>query len=145
MNQRIDILKDHQESTAAKFICNQLDYFMVTDKILQEDKDAVESILGTKNFEYPMFYSGETLSLFEDKVVPIIKKYEDIELLIGDVSSSLDTIDLQDESEAFTMLDELYTKYNLSNSQTGMILIMEGLRDEWKQRDIDKLQKNYAY
>lgn len=63
------------------------------------------------------------------------------ELLIGDVSSSLDTIDSQSESEVFTMLEELYIKFNLSKSQTGMILIMEGLRDEWKQRDIDKLQK----
>lgn len=44
LTQRIGILKDHQESTAAKFICNQLEYFMVTDKILQEDKDTVESI-----------------------------------------------------------------------------------------------------
>lgn len=141
LTQRIGILKDHQESTAAKFICNQLEYFMVTDKILQEDKDTVESILGTKSFEYPMFYKNETLRLLEDKVVPIIKKYEDIELLIGDVSSSLDTIDSQSESEVFTMLEELYIKFNLSKSQTGMILIMEGLRDEWKQRDIDKLQK----
>lgn len=88
-----------------------------------------------------MFYKNETLRLLEDKVVPIIKKYEDIELLIGDVSSSLDTIDSQSESEVFTMLEELYIKFNLSKSQTGMILIMEGLRDEWKQRDIDKLQK----
>ena len=79
LTQRIGILKDHQESTAAKFICNQLEYFMVTDKILQEDKDTVESILGTKSFEYPMFYKNETLRLLEDKVVPIIKKYEDIE------------------------------------------------------------------
>lgn len=141
LTQRIDILKDHQESTAAKFICNQLDYFMVTDKILQEDKNIVETILGTQNFEYPMFYNIETLSLLEDKVVPIIKKYENIELLIGDISSSLDTIDLQNESEAFNMLVELYTKYNLSKSQTGMVFIMEGLRDEWRQKDIDKLQK----
>lgn len=139
--QRIGILKDHQESTAAKFICNQLEYFMVTDKILQEDKDTVELILGTKNFEYPMFYNCEILRLLEDNVIPIIKKYENIELLIGDVSSSLDTINSQSDSEMFNMLEELYTKYNLPKPQTGMILIMEGLRDEWKQRDIDKLQK----
>lgn len=88
-----------------------------------------------------MFFDGKILDLLEDKVIPIIKKYEDIELLIGDVSSSLDTIDSQNESKVFNMLQELYTKYNLSEPQTGMILIMEGLRDEWKQRDIDKLQK----
>lgn len=61
-----------------------------------------------------MFYKNETLRLLEDKVVPIIKKYEDIELLIGDVSSSLDTIDSQSESEVFTMLEELYIKFNLT-------------------------------
>lgn len=141
LTQRIGILKDHQESSAAKFICNQLDYFMVTDKIFQEDKAIVESIFGTRNFEYPMFYSSDALRLLEDKVVPIIKKYENIELLIGDVSSSLDTIDLQKESEIFNMLVELYNKYNLSEPQTGMVFITEGLRDEWRQRDIDKLQK----
>ena len=139
--QRIDILKDHEEATAAKFICNQLDYFMVTDKILQEDKNSVASILGTKSFIYPMFYEKRTIQLLEEKIVPIMKKYEDIELLIGDVSSSLNTIDLQNEPSVFTMMEELYKKYNLPEPQTGMILIMEGLRDEWKQRDIDKLQK----
>lgn len=134
-------MKDHEESTAAKFICSQLDYFMVTEKILKEDKDAVESILGTEKFEYPMFYDSKTLVLLENKVIPIIKKYEDIELLIGDILSSLDIIDLKNESEIFGMLESLYIKYNLSNPQTGMIVIMEGLRDEWRQRDIDKLQK----
>ena len=141
LTQRIDILKDHQESGAAKFICNQLEYFMLTDKICQKDKDSVEATLKTRNFEYPMFYDIERLRLLEDKIIPIIKKYEDIELLIGDVSSSLNTINIQNELEVFTMLEELYIKYNLPKPQTGMILIMEGLRDEWKQKDIDKLQK----
>ena len=141
LTQRIGILKDHEESTAAKFICSQLDYFMVTDKILQEDKNYIISVFGTNNFEYPMFYDHKMLQLLEDKVLPIIKKYEDIELLIGDVSSSLDTIDFQNEPMIFSMINELYKKYRLPNPQTGMVLIMDGLRDEWKQKDIDKLQK----
>ncbi len=141
LNQRIGILKDHEESTAAKFICNQLEFFMVTDKILKEDKETVESILGTREFEYPMFYDSKTLQLFENKVIPIMKKYEDVELLIGDVLSSLDVIDEQSESKIFSMLEEQYIKYDLSAPHTGLIVIMDGLRDEWKQRDIDKLQK----
>lgn len=90
LTQRIGILKDHQESTAAKFICNQLEYFMVTDKILQEDKDTVESILGTKSFEYPMFYKNETLRLLEDKVVPMSKMDELIGLFIEDEAANVD-------------------------------------------------------
>lgn len=139
--QRIGILKDHEESTAAKYICSQLDYFMVTDKILKKDKDYIISVFGTDNFEYPMFYDHKMLRLLENKVLPVIKKYEDIELLIGDVSSSLNTIDLESEPMIFSMLDGLYKKYCLPNPQTGMVLVMDGLRDEWRQKDIDKLQK----
>lgn len=141
MLQRIGILKEHKESAAAKFICNQLDYFMVTDKIFQSDKDAVESILGTKEFIYPMFFDEKNLELLEKNIIPIIKKYEDIELLIGDVSSSLNTLDLFKESPEYAMLNELYIKHNLPDPITGMVIVMEGLRDEWKQKDIDKLQK----
>lgn len=66
--QRIGILKDHQESSAAKFICNQLDYFMVTDKILQEDKDIVESILRTKNLNTLCFITVKCLSCLKIKL-----------------------------------------------------------------------------
>lgn len=139
--QRIDILNDHEEATAAKFICNQLDYFMVTEQIEEQDKKAVRELFGTDNFEYPMFYDSNNLTILKDKVLPIIKKYENIELLVGDISSSLTEIDKEAEIEVFSMLEEQYAKYNLTGPCTGMILIMDGLRDDWKQRDIDKLQK----
>ncbi|MBQ8868402.1 MAG: ATP-binding protein [Oscillospiraceae bacterium] len=139
--QRISILRDHEESTAAKYICNQLDYFMVTNKILQEDKECVVEILGSAPYEYPMFFEEDTLDLFETRVIPIIQKYEDMELLIGDVSSSLDILERPEESYEYKILEELYNKYSLDRPITGMALVMEGLRDEWKQKDIDKLQK----
>ena len=139
--QRINILRDHEESNAAKYICNQLDYFMVTNKILQEDKAQVAEILGSTVYEYPMFFAKDTLDLFESKVLPIIQKYEDMELLIGDVTSALEIIEQPEQSYEHKLLEELYTKYSLEKPMTGMVLVMEGLRDEWKQKDIDKLQK----
>ncbi|ECH3886239.1 HAMP domain-containing histidine kinase, partial [Listeria monocytogenes] len=82
-----------------------------------------------------------TLIKLQKKIVPILKKYEDIEQLVEDIESSLEIIDIQNETVAFSMLDELYQRYELPDPQTGMILVMQGLRDEWKQKDIDKLQK----
>lgn len=139
--QRINILRDHEESNAAKYICNQLDYFMVTSKILQEDKERVVELLGSTPYEYPMFFDKGNIDLFESKVLPIIQKYEDMELLIGDVTSSLEVLGRPEQSYEYKLLEDLYTKYSLEKPMTGMVLVMEGLRDEWRQKDIDKLQK----
>lgn len=141
LSHRIDILKDHQEPAAAKFICNQLEYFMVTEKVSQEDKDTVSELLGTSDFDYTLFYNQQILEILKSQILPVLKKNENIEMLVGDVSSSLNIVNALQEPEAFAMLSEVYDKYNLPSPQTGMILVMSGLRDEWRQRDIDKLQK----
>lgn len=139
--QRIDILKDHEDSAAAKYIGGQLEYFFLTEKVAIEDKNSVEAILGCEPTDYTNFYEQDILQTIEKKVIPILKKYEDIEQLVEDVESFLETINVDDEPEPYIWLNLLYEKYDLPSPQTGMILVMEGLRDEWKQKDIDKLQK----
>ncbi|HAB7338374.1 TPA_asm: GHKL domain-containing protein, partial [Listeria monocytogenes] len=111
------------------------------DKVDEVDKNLVVTLMGGSAFDYPIFYDINTLIKLQKKIVPILKKYEDIEQLVEDIESSLEIIDIQNETVAFSMLDELYQRYELPDPQTGMILVMQGLRDEWKQKDIDKLQK----
>ncbi|HAB9701647.1 TPA_asm: GHKL domain-containing protein, partial [Listeria monocytogenes] len=120
---------------------SQLEYFFITDKVDEVDKNLVVTLMGGSAFDYPIFYDINTLIKLQKKIVPILKKYEDIEQLVEDIESSLEIIDIQNETVAFSMLDELYQRYELPDPQTGMILVMQGLRDEWKQKDIDKLQK----
>ena len=141
LNQRINILMDHEDPSAAKYISSQLEYFFITDKVDEVDKNLVVTLMGGSAFDYPIFYDINTLIKLQKKIVPILKKYEDIEQLVEDIESSLEIIDIQNETVAFSMLDELYQRYELPDPQTGMILVMQGLRDEWKQKDIDKLQK----
>lgn len=141
LNQRIDILKDHEDSSAAKYICSQLEYFFLTDKVDEVDKKYVETIIGSNTFDYSIFYNSNILNQLKKEVIPVLKKYEDIEQLVEDVESSLELIDNYNDPIPFKMIEELYQKYELSTPHTGMILVMEGLRDEWKQKDIDKLQK----
>lgn len=141
LNQRINILKDHKDSSAAKYIVSQLEYFFLTDKVKEEDKNLVETIIGSATLEYPVFYNRNNLEKLEKEIVPVLEKYEDIEQLVEDVENSLEVLDVYNDAVAFSMINELYQKYDLPSPQTGMILVMEGLRDEWKQKDIDKLQK----
>lgn len=141
LNQRINILRNHEDSAAAKYIGGQLEYFFLTDKVDMTDKNLVATIIGRNTFDYPVFYNINILDELEKEVVPILEKYEDIEQLVEDVESSLETLDVHNDAMAFSMIDELYQKYELPEPHTGMILVMEGLRDEWKQKDVDKLQK----
>jgi len=141
IKQRINILKDHEDSSAAKYIGNQLEFFFLTEKVEIEDKNEISTILGGESFEYIIFYKPEVLEKLEKKVIPVLEKYENLQQLIEDVESPLESITFDSEPAAFELLNSLYTKYELPNPQTGMILMMDGLRDEWKQKDIEKLQK----
>ncbi|NMM65820.1 sensor histidine kinase [Clostridium sp. P21] len=139
--QRINILKDHEDPSAAKFICSQIEYFFLTNKVDKEDKDLVAALLKKKELKYSMFYNQEFLDILKNDIVPILKKYEDIEQLVEEVESSLEIIDPKEDVIVYNLLNDIYQKYNLNTPQTGMILVMKGLRDQWKQKDIDKLQK----
>ena len=139
--QKIDILKDHEDSSAAKSICAQIDYFLLTKDVSEEDKKIVINFLKEENLYYSMFYDKEYLKTLKDNIVPILKKYEDIEQLVEDVESSLEVINFKTNPIPYSLLNEIYHKYNLDPPQTGTILVMDGLRDQWKQKDIDKLQK----
>lgn len=139
--QRIKILRNHEDSDAAKFIANQMDYFMITDKVEYEDKIIVENLLRDQVVNYEMFYNPNLLDILEMQIIPVLKKYEDIEQLVEDIDSTLEIINIQNERNMCNLLDDIYAKYELKNSKTGIILVMEGLRDQWRQKDIDKLQK----
>lgn len=141
ITQKISILKNNQESSAAKYIYSQIDSFLGSNKVSEEDKQLVKELFDVDELNYQSFFDFNVLEILQNHIIDIIKKYESTELLIGDVSSQLNVINSNNESEAFLLLNELYQECGVPNNGTGMILIMEGLRDDWKQRDIDKLQK----
>lgn len=139
--QRISILKNSTDPVAAKYINNQINYVFLTTKVSSTDKNQILNFLGTEHFNYTLFYDKKILSTLEDNIIPILKKYETIEQLVDDIESSLEVIHSETEQIGFKLLSDVYKQFDLSPPKTGMILVMEGLRDEWKQKDIDKLQK----
>ncbi|MHA2854257.1 sensor histidine kinase [Paenibacillus lautus] len=141
VHQRIGILKNHEDSSAAKFICSQLEYFILSDKVQDLDKKNVLSLLGSTKIDYPMIYKKDVLRIISEEIVPILKKYENIEQLVEDVENPLERISIESDANAFSLINDVYQNYGLPSPQTGIVLVMEGLRDHWKQKDIDKLQK----
>lgn len=143
LKQRINILKDHKDHNAAKFISNQLEFFFLSDEVDQEDKNQIQSIIGVDNFDYTYFYDIEILDRILVEVLPILKKYENIEQLVEDIESNLEYINNSDDEEIFNLINKFNTEnnFNTQDNFTGVVLVMEGLRDEWNQGDINKLQK----
>ena len=62
LKQRIDILKNHEDSSAAKYIGNQLEFFFLTEKVEEQDKNEMIRILGENSFDYTFFYKTNILN-----------------------------------------------------------------------------------
>ena len=139
--QKIVILRNRQDVSAAKYINCQLDAFFESVKVSDNDKQNVKHILGLSKINYTSFFDLDTLDLLENEIVKTIKKYENVELLIGDVGAELEELTDEESLKYNSLLASIYADCNVQNQETGMILVMEGLRDDWKQKDIDKLQK----
>lgn len=141
ITQKIAVLKNNPEPNAAKYIYSQIDSFFSSKMISNADKQLVKDLFGNIELNYQTFYNLKILDILEKQVIDIIKKYENEELLLGDISSQLAVINSKNEPRAYSSINSLYQECDIPNNGTGMILVMEGLRDDWKQRDIDKLQK----
>ncbi|MCL2222462.1 MAG: ATP-binding protein [Oscillospiraceae bacterium] len=139
--QRITVLKNSPDSSAAKYVSGQLDNFFLVKNVTSDDKHEVIKILGGDSFVYTDFYNTRILTVLENDVLPILIKYENTEQLIHDVENELEILNNRTENHPLTHINELYDKNDPTNPKTGLVIIMEGLRDEWSQKDINKLQK----
>ncbi len=141
IQQRIKILRNTVDVTSAKYIANQIEYFLMLDSVSPDDKKHVNKLFGYDIHNYEKFYSNINLDVLETDILPILKKYEGFEQYIDNITNRLIDINLDDEQEVFNYLKNLTDKYTNRKSVKGMVLVLEGLRDEWRQKDIDKLQK----
>lgn len=145
LRQRISILRNKDDMAAAKYIANQVDYYLSL-KLQGEDKKEQEYVreqIGGIVNNYEMAYELTFLELFTDTILPILKKQEKIELKLEDIDHPLEEISDREDEETFKILKDLCNAEKSSRQKqvTGMVLVLERLRDDWRQRDINKLQK----
>lgn len=143
LKQRIRILWEGKDVSAAKFIANQLEFFLLLEGIDEQDREIVEHYAEVID-NYELLFQKSVLEDIEKLVIPVLEKQEGSEYGIEEIGNPLEQITDRSAEDSYRLLKELRgrekgTKDN--NKTTGMVLVLERLRDNWRQKDIDKLQK----
>lgn len=145
LQQRIQILRNKNDVSAAKYVANQLEYYLSLklegeDRIEQED---VRKKVGRIIDDYEVAYESAFLDIFEDQILPIVKKQEEVELRLENINNPMEKIGHREDEETYHILREMYAIEGREKSavHTGLVMILESLRDNWRQKDIEKLQK----
>lgn len=143
LQQRVQILRNKNDASAAKYIANQVEYYLslqLSDGIEQGYvREKVGGIIG----DYELAYDTAFLDFFENQIIPILKKQEKVELKLENIYNPLEEIDNREGEETYNILKEMYAMEGREelSVHTGLVMVLEGLRDNWRQKDIDKLQK----
>ncbi len=145
LQQRIQILRKKKDVSAAKYIVNHLEYYLSL-KLEGNDKteqDYVREKAGGMVSDYKSAYEPSFLDLLENQILPIVKKQEKVELRLENIDNPVEKIENRENEETYSILKEMYRVEGREKLPvyTGLVMILEGLRDNWRQKDIEKLQK----
>ena len=143
LKQRIRILQEGKDVSAAKFIANQLEYYLLLTDVDEQDREIVARYANIVD-NYELLFQRNILSDIERLVLPVLKKREGLEYGIEKIGNPLEQIASRSEEENYKLLEELRSrekKREKENKLTGMVMVLDRLRDNWRQKDIDKLQK----
>lgn len=110
LQQRIRILRNKNDVSAAKYIANQLEYYLSlrlegNDRIKQQYvREKVGRVIG----DYGAAYEPAFLDLFEEQILPVLKKMEEVELKLENIDNPLEEIRNRDDEETYNILREMY-------------------------------------
>ncbi|MCM1057132.1 MAG: ATP-binding protein [Firmicutes bacterium] len=143
LKQRIRILQEGKDVSAAKYIANKLDFFLLSTGVEEQDRRVVEQYAEAAD-NYELLFQKEVLADIEKRVIPVLEKLEGSEYGIDEIGNPLEQIADRSGEESYRLLKELKGREKTTENDkkvTGMVLVLERLRDNWRQKDIDKLQK----
>lgn len=141
--QRCEILKYSDDISSAKYLKCVIEYLLLTDAVLQEDKSKLLSFLGTSDISFKLFLGNALwLSSLERLVLPIMEKYKDNEQMVQEVGSVMSDNDTGKLESFYDSLKQVYKSRNIKKENvTGTIMVLDHLRDQWNQTDIEKIIK----
>ena len=140
IKQRLDILAQRQDREAAKFISSQLQYVVMLPTVNQQDKLLIESGITGDIRNHRTFFATENIAFLAERVLPALERYEWHHQLVEEIKTPLIAIDRLEDCEAYPILSGMCKKAG-KNHVSGIVMALDGLRDEWTQRSVDKLQK----
>lgn len=143
LSQRIRILRENNDVAAAKFVVNQIEYYFSLPDIEASEREFVKRNVGEIIDNYELLFDDRMLDVIEFLILDILKKYEKLEQNIESVKIPLQDFEDYEQEDTYRLLSDLReaeTK-KIGKKATGMVLVLDRLRDSWRQKDIDKLQK----
>lgn len=146
MNQGLQrLLHNPNDIESAKFVHSHIDYFLNNDNISDEDKNhLISNALDGYSANYTYFNNNERLiKNLLSEFIPLLEKYQSEEIRIQDIFHELDYLNEEETKQYKNMIDDLRKQVGMDkqNETTGLVMVLEGLRDQWKQKELIKVQK----
>lgn len=145
LKQRLNMLRYNKtDIDSAKYIKSHIDYFLNNELVDDKHKDYIKSeILNFQNLSYELFMNDfNVIDKVEKLLIPIFDMYQNEEIRISEISNEINILSQQEISLYREYIYNLNREiYNRDGHNNGLILVLEGLRDEWKQKEIMKLEK----
>lgn len=141
--QRCEILKCSDDISSAKYLKCAIEYLLLSDTILQEDKTQIYTFIGTDKLNFKLFMGNALwVSSLESFILPIMKKYKDNEQMVQEIGSIMSNDDEQKLDTFYKSLQQIYKDRKIKKENvTGTIMVLDHLRDQWTQSDIEKIIK----
>jgi signal transduction histidine kinase len=142
--QRVNLLMHNlNDISSAKYLKSHIEYFLNNDQIDSNHKNFLQyDILNSLIIDFTTFQDIDVLIELENKFIPILSQYQEQELRVTDVNNEIIELDKEEQTNYVKIIYDFYHEIGVEqDNPTGLIMVLEGLRDEWKQKDIEKLQK----
>lgn len=139
-NQRVKILENKPDIQSAKYIKSTIEYIINNNQVETQDKQKILKLI-PKDVSYSLFINNiDYLRKTKEILLPLISKYINLDQNISQIPTHLLKISKEELKYLNSELDRLYNYFSIKKEKhTGTLIVLEGLRDEWKEKDIQKL------
>lgn len=140
--QRVKILETRSDIKSAKYIKSTTEFILNNDKVNIQEKHKISEII-SKDTPYSLLLNNvKYLHKVREVLEPMIEKYLNLEQNVNQIPTHLLKLDNEDIDNLSCKLEKLYDEFSIKKDKlTGTLIILEGLRDEWKEKDIQKLSR----
>lgn len=139
----VAILRKKPDLSSAKKIKIELEYVLNNLEIDEEAKNIISTkILGNKSLDYMQFYNSEVLDAVEEFLYPVLDKYQGEFRSVDKIPTTIEIPTSEECKFLDNYLNEIYQKNGLNKViKCGTVLEIGGLRDEWNEKDLNKVFK----
>ncbi len=141
--QRCEILKQSNDISSAKYLKCAIEYLLLSNTISPEDKKQIYAFIGTDKLSFELFLGNALwISSLKNFILPIMLKYKDNEQMVQEIGSIMTDNDEKKLNAFYNSLEKVYKDRKIMKEKvTGTIMVLDHLRDQWNQADIEKIIK----